>query len=60
MAVARYFGWSAVSGPDRMTWSEFALARQFLVEERIGSKVREAQELERAKARQSARNLQRT
>jgi hypothetical protein len=59
MAVARYFGWSAVSGPDRMTWAEFALARQYLVEERIGSKVREAQEIERMQARESAKNVRR-
>ena len=60
MAVARHFGWSAVSGPDAMTYSEFAFARQYLVEEQIGSKVREAQEIERAQARQSARHIQRT
>jgi hypothetical protein len=57
--VARYFGWSAVAGPDRMTWPEYALARQYLVEERIGSKVREAQALERAQARQTVRNMRR-
>jgi hypothetical protein len=59
MAVARSFGWSAVSGPDRMTWAQYALARQYLVEERIGSKVREAQEMERMQARQSIRNMRR-
>lgn len=42
-----------------MTWVEFALARQYLVEEHIGSKVREAQEYERMQARQSARNVRR-
>jgi hypothetical protein len=42
-----------------MTWPEYALARQYLVEERIGSKVREAQQIERAQARQSARNMRR-
>lgn len=40
-----------------MTWADYALARQFLVEEFIGSKVREAKEVERAQARQSARHL---
>jgi hypothetical protein len=57
MAVARHFGWSAVSGPDCMTFAEYALARQYLVEERIGSKVREAQEIERAQARKTASHL---
>lgn len=56
MAVARYFGWAAVVGPHRMTWPEYALARQYLVEELIGSRVREAQEIERAHARKSARS----
>jgi len=55
MAVARHFGWSAVAGPDAMTWRDYALARQYLAEEFIGSKVREAKEIERAQARQSRR-----
>jgi hypothetical protein len=42
-----------------MTWAQYALARQYLVEERIGSKVREAQEMERMQARQSIRNMRR-
>ena len=40
-----------------MTYPDFILARQYLVEERIGSKVREAQEIERAQARKTASNL---
>ena len=40
-----------------MDWRTYALARQYLVEELIGSKVREAQEIERAQARKSAKHL---
>ena len=29
-----------------MTWQEYALSRQYLVEERIGTRVREAQRAE--------------
>lgn len=57
MAVARHFGWAAVAGPTAMSWEEYALARQYLVEEFIGSKIREAQELERQQARKSAKHL---
>jgi hypothetical protein len=45
-----------VAGPYPMAWPEYALARQYLVEEFIGSKVREAKEIERAQARQSRRS----
>jgi hypothetical protein len=40
-----------------MTWIDYALARQYLVEEFIGSRVREAQEIERAQARKTASHL---
>ena len=40
-----------------MDWPTYAAARQYLVEEHIGSKVREAQEIEREQARESAKHL---
>lgn len=42
-----------------MDWPTYAAARQYLTEERVGSKVREAQEIERIQARESARNMRR-
>jgi len=36
-----------------MGWVDYALARQLLVEERIGTRIREAQHIESAKARAS-------
>lgn len=55
--MARHFGWDAVAGPYRMDWPTYALARQYLVEEFIGSRVREAQSAEEAQARSSERAL---
>jgi hypothetical protein len=40
-----------------MDWPTYALARQYLVEEFIGSRVREAQSAEEAQARSSERAL---
>jgi hypothetical protein len=34
-----------------MSWQDYALARQFLVETRIGTRIREAKALEDAQAR---------
>lgn len=42
-----------------MDWPTFALARQFLVEEFIGTKIREARAQEDAEARSTARALER-
>lgn len=43
-----------------MDWRAFALARQYLVEEFIGSRVREAQEREKQQARASAKHIPRS
>lgn len=40
-----------------MSWHDYALARQYLVETRIGARVREAQREEEAVARRSAKAL---
>lgn len=40
-----------------MTWTEYALARQLLVEERIGTRLREAEAIEKAKAKASRKAL---
>lgn len=42
-----------------MTWEEYCLARQLLVEERIGTRLREAQHHEDAKFKASTQALQR-
>jgi len=34
-----------------MTWRDYALARQYLVEERIGTRIREAKAIEDAQAK---------
>ena len=46
-----------MSGPDRMDWENYALARQYLVEEFIGSKMREAKRREDEEAKLTARNI---
>jgi hypothetical protein len=56
VAVARHFG--GFAAVDRMTWQEYALARQMLVEERIGTRIREAQRVEDAKFRKSKKALE--
>ena len=40
-----------------MSWQEYALARQLLVEERIGTRIRESQAVEAEKARASRKAL---
>ena len=40
-----------------MTWQEYTLARQLLVEERIGTRIREAKAIEDAKHKASAKAL---
>jgi hypothetical protein len=40
-----------------MTWTDYAIARQQQVEERIGTRVREAAEREKALARKSAEQI---
>lgn len=42
-----------------MTWPEYALARQLLSEERIGTRLREAQHIEDARFQSSSKALQR-
>jgi hypothetical protein len=42
-----------------MTWQDFALACQLLVEERIGTRVREAKAAEEAKFKAAAATLPR-
>lgn len=43
-----------------MSWQDYALARQFLVETHIGTRVREAKALEDEKARRSQKAIQRS
>jgi hypothetical protein len=42
-----------------MSWEEYCLARQLLVEERIGTRIREAKAIEDAKHKASAKHLKR-
>ena len=42
-----------------MSWEDFNLARQLLVEERIGTRIREAKAAENAKAQAAAKHLPR-
>jgi hypothetical protein len=42
-----------------MSWQDFSLAAQLLVEERIGTRIREAKAAEDAKARATAKQLPR-
>lgn len=42
-----------------MDWFDFQLARQFLVEERIGTRVREAKAIEDAKAKDTIKRTPR-
>lgn len=42
-----------------MTWVDYALARQFLVEERIGTRIREAKAVEDAQAKAAAKHIPR-
>jgi hypothetical protein len=43
-----------------MSWQDYSLARQLLVEERIGTRLREAQHLEDEKFRQSTNAIRST
>lgn len=54
--AANFGGFEAVS---RMTWQEFALARQYLVEREIGTRLREAKAVEDAKAKRAKKELER-
>lgn len=54
--AARFGGFTAIS---LMTWQEYALARQLLVEERIGTRIRESQANEDAQASANAKAIQR-
>ncbi len=45
--MASRYGWSAVSD-EPMDWTEFSIARQLLAEERVGTRVREAEAAEDA------------
>jgi hypothetical protein len=40
-----------------MDWRQFALARKYLVEHRIGTRIREQQAVEKAQARASKKAL---
>ena len=42
-----------------MTWQDYALARQLLVEERIGTRIREAQAAEDVKSKSAKTKLPR-
>lgn len=42
-----------------MTWREYAIARRYLTETRIGARVREAKRIEDAQAKANRENLQR-
>lgn len=44
---------------ERMSWKDYSLARQLLSEERIGTRLREAQHLDDQKFAASTRALQR-
>ena len=57
IVVARAFG--GFAAVDRMTWTEFMGARQLLVEERVGTRVREAQRAEDARVARSIEGLKR-
>ncbi len=42
-----------------MSWQDYALARQLLVEERIGTRIREAQQAEAAQLKKAKSELPR-
>ena len=52
--AAEFGGFAAI---EAMSWQDYALARQYLVETRIGTRIREAQEAEKAQARASKKAL---
>lgn len=52
--AAEFGGFAAV---DAMSWHDYQLARQYLVESRIGTRIREAQHIEQAQARSNAKAL---
>jgi hypothetical protein len=53
--AAEFGGYAAV---DAMTWQDYSLARQYLVEARIGTRKREAKAREDALARQAVEAVQ--
>lgn len=55
VAVAAEFG--GFEAIDRMTWQDYALARQFLSEKHVGSRIREAKAIEDAQAKAARKNL---
>ena len=52
------YGWAAVSS-EPMGWQDYALARQNLVEHRIGTRLREQKAREDALARKNAETVAR-
>lgn len=42
-----------------MSWQDYALARQYLVEEAIGTRIREAKAIEDAQAKAAMKHTQR-
>jgi hypothetical protein len=50
LAVAAEFGWAAISSQP-MDWEDYSLARKYLVEHRIGTRIREQKAIEDAQAR---------
>jgi hypothetical protein len=52
--AAEFGGFDAI---DRMTWEDYALARQYLVEHRIGTRLREQRAVEDAQAKAAKKAL---
>lgn len=52
--AAEFGGFAAI---EAMTWQEYALARQYLVEHRIGTRLREQRAIEDAKAKAAKKAL---
>lgn len=53
------FGWAAVHGPQRMDWPTYAAARQYIAEQRIGVRIRDAERAEDAEFNESRSNMER-
>jgi hypothetical protein len=52
--ASEFGGFEAVK---RMTWEEYSLARQFISEKYVGSRIREAKAVEDAQAKAARKNL---
>lgn len=58
MIVGSRFGWGAVS-PEPMDWTEYQIAVRLLAEERVGTRVREAEAQEDAAFQAARKSLAR-